>query len=208
MKTDALLIFIRTPELGKVKTRLAKTIGKEKALAVYNDLLLHTMIETRNIKCDKFVFYDAAINDNDIWSTECYKKKTQSDGDLGQRMYDAFETLFKMGYKNCIIVGSDLFDLKASIIEVAFENLKTHDVAIGPAEDGGYYLLGLKRNNSLIFQNKKWGTDTVFKATMKDLEDHQVFLLETLNDIDTFEDLERSTYNRAELDRNFEVKKD
>jgi rSAM/selenodomain-associated transferase 1 len=208
MKTDALLIFIRTPELGKVKTRLAKTIGKEKALAVYNDLLLHTMIETRTIECDKFVFYDAAINHNDIWSTECYKKKTQSDGDLGQRMYDAFETLFKMGYKNCIIVGSDLFDLKASIIEVAFENLKTHDVAIGPAEDGGYYLLGLKRNNSLIFQNKNWGTETVFKATMKDLEDYRVSLLETLNDIDTFEDLERSTYNRAELDRNFEVKKD
>ena len=208
MKTDALLIFIRTPELGKVKTRLAKTIGNEKALAVYNDLLLHTMIETRTIECDKFVFYDATINNNDIWSVEYYKKKIQSDGDLGQRMYDAFETLFKMGYQNCVIVGSDLLDLKASIIETAFEKLVTHDVAIGPAEDGGYYLLGLKRNNSLIFQNKNWGTETVFKATMKDLEDYRVSLLETLNDIDTFEDLERSTYNRAELDRNFEVKKD
>jgi rSAM/selenodomain-associated transferase 1 len=195
MKTDALLIFIRTPELGKVKTRLAKTIGNEKALAVYNDLLLHTMIETRAIKSDKFVFYDVSINDNDIWSTECYKKKIQSDGDLGQRMHDAFETLFKMGYQNCVIVGSDLFDLKASIIETAFEKLVTHEVVIGPAEDGGYYLLGLKRNNPLIFQNKNWGTDTVFKATMKDLKGHQISLLETLNDIDTFEDLQRSKYN-------------
>jgi rSAM/selenodomain-associated transferase 1 len=195
MKTDALLIFIRTPELGKVKTRLAKTIGNEKALVVYNDLLLHTMIETRAIKSDKFVFYDASINDNDIWSTECYKKKIQSDGDLGQRMQDAFETLFKMGYQNCVIVGSDLFDLKASIIETAFEKLVTHEVVIGPAEDGGYYLLGLKRNNPLIFQNKNWGTDTVFKATMKDLKGHQISLLETLNDIDTFEDLQRSRYN-------------
>jgi rSAM/selenodomain-associated transferase 1 len=199
MKTDALLIFIRNPKLGKVKTRLAKTIGNEKALVVYKDLLLHTMIETHAINCDKFVFYDSAITDNDIWSEEYYQKKIQTTGDLGQRMHDAFETLFEMGYQNCIIVGSDLFDLKAMVIETAFKKLMTHDVAIGPAEDGGYYLLGLKKYKSAIFQNKDWGTDTVFKATMKDLEGQNVCLLDTLNDIDTFEDLERSSYNMAKL---------
>jgi hypothetical protein len=199
MKNDALLIFTRNPELGKVKTRLAKTIGNEKALAVYEDLLLHTRNETQAINCDKFVFYDTSIAENDIWSTAIYQKKLQATGDLGKRMYDAFETLFKLGYQNCIIVGSDLFELKASTIEIAFKKLVDSDAVIGPAEDGGYYLLGLKRNNTLIFENKDWGTNTVFKASMKDLDGQKIEVLETLNDIDTFEDLKRSTYDWAKL---------
>jgi rSAM/selenodomain-associated transferase 1 len=199
MKTNALLIFTRNPELGKVKTRLAKTIGNEKALTVYKDLLLHTRNETQAIDCDKFVFYDSEIVEDDIWSGTSYQKKLQSNGDLGQRMHDAFKTLFEMGYSNCIIVGSDLFDLKAIIIETAFKELLNYEVVIGPAEDGGYYLLGLKKDDHAIFQNKDWGTASVFKATMRDLENKKVGLLDTLNDIDTFEDLERSSYNIAAL---------
>jgi len=199
MKTDALLIFTRNPELGKVKTRLAKTIGNEKALNVYKDLLLHTRNETYAIDCDKFVFYDTTIIEDDIWSPAFYQKKRQATGDLGQRMHQAFVTLFEMGYKNCIIVGSDLFDLKAVVIETAFKKLLDHDVAIGPAEDGGYYLLGLKKDMPSIFKNKDWGTATVFEMTMKDLENHKVGFLDTLNDIDTFEDLERSSYDIAAL---------
>lgn len=208
MKTDALLIFTRNAELGKVKTRLAKTIGNEKALVVYKDLLLHTMTETHSIDCDKFVFYDSGIVEDDIWSREFYQKKLQVNGDLGQRMHDAFEILFEMGYQNCIIVGSDLFDLKAIIIETAFKKLMNHDVAIGPAEDGGYYLLGLKKGHPAIFQNKDWGTDSVFKATMKDLKGQKVCLLDTLNDIDTFEDLEQSSYNIAALNLTSITKRD
>ena len=199
MKTNALLIFTRNPELGKVKTRLAKTIGNEKALTVYNDLLLHTRNETQAIDCDKFVFYDSEIVEDDIWPRAFYQKKLQSNGDLGQRMHDAFKTLFEMGYQKCIIVGSDLFDLKAIIIETAFKELLNHEVVIGPAEDGGYYLLGLKKDNHAIFQNKDWGTASVFKATMRDLENKKVAILDTLNDIDTFEDLERSSYDIATL---------
>lgn len=199
MKTDALIIFTRNPEIGKVKTRLAKIIGDEKALTVYNDLLLHTRNETQAIDCDKFVFYDTNIIEEDIWSPEFYQKKLQSEGDLGQRMYQAFESLFKMGYQNCIIVGSDLFDLKSIIIETAFKKLLNHDVVIGPAEDGGYYLLGLKKGNPAVFKNKDWGTDSVFAATMSDFKHQKVGVLDILNDIDTFEDLERSQYNIAAL---------
>ncbi|TDE03585.1 TIGR04282 family arsenosugar biosynthesis glycosyltransferase [Flavobacterium hiemivividum] len=199
MKTDALIIFTRNPEIGKVKTRLAKIIGDEKALTVYNDLLLHTRNETQAIDCDKFVFYDTNIIEEDIWSLEFYQKKLQSEGDLGQRMYQAFESLFKMGYQNCIIVGSDLFDLKSIIIETAFKKLLNHDVVIGPAEDGGYYLLGLKKGNPAVFKNKDWGTDSVFAATMSDFKHQKVGVLDILNDIDTFEDLEKSQYNIAAL---------
>ena len=77
MKTNALIIFTRNPQLGKVKTRLAKTVGDEKALQVYKDLLFHTMIETQNLDCDKFVFYDENIETNDIWSGTLYEKKLQ-----------------------------------------------------------------------------------------------------------------------------------
>ncbi|WPR71411.1 TIGR04282 family arsenosugar biosynthesis glycosyltransferase [Flavobacterium sp. NG2] len=194
MKTKALIIFTRNPELGKVKTRLAKTIGDEKALQVYKDLLQHTMEQTQNLDCDKYVFYDTIVIENDIWNPNDYHKKVQVSGDLGTKMHAAFELLFDLGYQKCIIIGSDLFDLKTAIIRQAFEDLDKIETVIGPAEDGGYYLLGLKKNNKLIFQNKDWGTSSVLESTLKDLEKNQVHLLETLNDIDTIDDLEKSNY--------------
>lgn len=200
MKNSALLIFTRNPEIGKVKTRLAKSIGDENALTVYNDLLLHTRNATQNINCDKFVFYDRTLLKEDLWSDLAYQKKLQSEGDLGQRMQNAFDSLFDLGYKYCIIVGSDLFELTEIVIENAFEKLNSNDAVIGPAEDGGYYLLGLKNKNNDVFKNKKWGTETVFKATIKDLENSKVAILQTLNDIDTFDDLIRSSYDCTKLE--------
>ncbi|UQD57339.1 TIGR04282 family arsenosugar biosynthesis glycosyltransferase [Flavobacterium sp. K5-23] len=194
MKTNALIIFTRNPELGKVKTRLAKTIGDVKALEVYKDLLQHTMEQTQNIDCDKFVFYDIAIVEGDIWKKGVYHKKIQSKGDLGEKMQAAFEQLFEQGYTNCIIVGSDLFELKSEIIETAFTELERNEVILGPAEDGGYYLLGLKKMIPSLFKNKDWGSSTVLRDTLKDLTNHKINFLETLNDIDTFEDLEKSNY--------------
>lgn len=195
MKNNALLIFTRNPELGKVKTRLAKTIGDADALQVYKDLLQHTMEQTKTIDCDKFVFYDSAIVEGDIWNEEVYQKRIQSNGDLGDKMLAAFEHLFSLDYNNCIIVGSDLFDLKSELIKTAFIELHKNDVVIGPAEDGGYYLLGLKKMHKVLFQNKDWGTSTVFADTMKDLETQKTHLMPILNDIDTFEDLINSNYN-------------
>jgi glycosyltransferase A (GT-A) superfamily protein (DUF2064 family) len=110
-------------------------------------------------------------------------------------MQTAFELLFEMGYTNCIIVGSDLFDLKSELIETAFTELHKNDVVIGPAEDGGYYLLGLKEMKKSLFLNKDWGTSSVFIDTLKDLENQKIHLLPTLNDIDTFEDLKKSNYS-------------
>ncbi|MBG6109728.1 rSAM/selenodomain-associated transferase 1 [Flavobacterium sp. CG_23.5] len=194
MKTNALIIFIRNPELGKVKTRLAKTIGEEKALEVYRDLLQHTFSVTQSLECDKFVFYDNQILKNDIWKNNIYHKKLQIGNDLGERMQNAFQELFHLGYKNCIIVGSDLFDLQSKHIKEAFANLESNDVVIGPAEDGGYYLLGLKKIIPALFTNKNWGTKTVLEDTVNNLMTTKVDFLEILNDIDTFEDLEKSNY--------------
>ncbi len=194
MKTNVLIIFTRNPELGKVKTRLAKTIGNEKTLEVYRDLLSHTMKVTQIVDCDKFVFYDNSIEPNDIWSNAIYEKRMQFGVDLGAKMQNAFQELFNFGYKNCIIVGSDLFDLQTKHIVEAFEKLERNDVVIGSAEDGGYYLLGLQQIIPALFSNKKWGTETVLKDSLKDLSSYSVEFLEILNDIDTFEDLEKSKY--------------
>ena len=194
MKTDALIIFTRNPELGKVKSRLAKTIGTEKALEVYRDLLFHTMTVTQKLDCDKYVFYDQNIESNDIWPNDLFEKKNQFGIDLGAKMQNAFQELFDLGYKNCVIVGSDLFDLQAEHINEAFTKLESNDLVIGPAVDGGYYLLGLKKIIPAVFTNKNWGTKTVLEDTLKDIATCSLVFLEILNDIDTFEDLEKSNY--------------
>jgi rSAM/selenodomain-associated transferase 1 len=194
MKTNALIIFTRNPKLGKVKSRLAKTIGEEKALEIYKDLLQHTFSVTQNLECEKFVFYDTQIIKKDKWKNTIYHKKLQIGNDLGERMQNALQELFHLGYKNCIIVGSDLFDLQSKHINEAFAKLESNDVVIGPAEDGGYYLLGLTNIIPAIFTNKNWGTSTVLEDSLKDLATFSVDFIEILNDIDTFEDLEKSAY--------------
>lgn len=194
MKTNALIIFTRNPVIGRVKTRLAKTIGKKKALEIYCNLLFHTMTETQAIDCDKYLFYDETINTNDFWANDIYKKRVQFGIDLGDKMQNAFELLFKQGYKKCIIIGSDSFELKSKHITDAFFKLNHNEVVIGPAEDGGYYLLGLKKENTAIFKNKDWGSSSVLNDTLENLKNYKIDFLEILNDIDTIDDLEKSNY--------------
>jgi rSAM/selenodomain-associated transferase 1 len=194
MKTNALIIFTRNPQLGKVKTRLAASIGDENALEIYTALLQHTKSVTQNLDCDKFVFYDQNIEKEDIWLESVYNKKLQFGVDLGAKMQNAFNQLFELGYKNCIIIGSDIFDLKDFHILDAFYKLQFSDVVIGPAEDGGYYLLGIKKEITSIFKNKDWGYSTVLSETLIDLVSYKIDFLEVLNDIDTIEDLEKSKH--------------
>ncbi|NNE32823.1 MAG: glycosyltransferase [Winogradskyella sp.] len=189
MSKRALIVFTRNPELGKCKTRLAKTLGDESALKIYNYLLKHTASVSANVSADRFVFYSEAINHDDIWETDTFYKKLQQGDDLGERMYNAFSELFQSGYKKVIIIGSDLLDLNEHIIDDAYDQLDKNEVVIGPAKDGGYYLLGLNTLHDSIFKNKQWGTDTVREETLKDLENSSVHLLKILNDIDTFEDM-------------------
>ncbi|CAM4019365.1 MULTISPECIES: TIGR04282 family arsenosugar biosynthesis glycosyltransferase [Flavobacterium] len=186
----ALIIFTRNPELGKCKTRLAKTIGDEAALEVYTFLLQHTANVGKDVMADRFVFYSENIIENDIWQPEYFNKKLQSGYDLGNRMQNAFEELFQQGYQKIIIIGSDLYDLNATIVNEAYNYLSNHDFVIGPAEDGGYYLLGMTQMEKAVFANKEWGTATVLKDTLQDLPNKNIKLIQELNDIDIFEDIE------------------
>ena len=185
----ALIIFIRNPELGKVKTRLAKSVGDESALNIYKFLLNHTLEITKNLKVDKYVFYSENIHRDDIWDSEIFRKKLQTGNNLGEKMNNAFSELFGIGYEKVMIVGSDIFELQQNDIEAAYESLNTNQLVIGPAKDGGYYLLGMKKLHPQLFQNKKWGTSTVLEETLNDLEEEKYVLLEERNDVDFFSDI-------------------
>lgn len=186
---NLLIIFTRNPELGKVKTRLAKTIGAPSALRIYKHLLEHTKNTTQKLKCDKAVYYSVKIREHDIWDSKIYQKHIQKGNDLGERMLYAFQTAFNNNYKKVMIIGSDLFHLSQNHIQLAFNKLDNHDIVIGPAQDGGYYLLGMNSLYSQVFKNKAWSTSSVFKDTLNDLKEHTIFKTETLNDIDVYDDL-------------------
>ncbi|WP_438710965.1 TIGR04282 family arsenosugar biosynthesis glycosyltransferase [Aquimarina muelleri] len=186
---NLLLIFTRNPELGKCKTRLAATIGEEAALKIYTFLLQHTVAITKDLDVKKEVHYSVKVRDNDLWNPQIYSKKQQYGDDLGQRMEYAFAKGFEQGYENIIIIGSDMYDLSQKDIENAFLALDTHEYVIGPAEDGGYYLFGMKSLNSQVFKNKAWGTETVLEDTLKDIKEKNLKVLEERNDIDYYEDI-------------------
>ena len=189
MTKEQLIIFTRNPELGKCKTRLAKTIGDVNALEVYKMLLQHTNSVAKQVRGDKAVYYSVQIRQEDSWDSRIYSKHKQDGDTLGRRMQNAFKTSFDHGYDKAVIIGSDLYDLKPNHIEEAYDLLDKNDVVIGPASDGGYYLLGLKFVIPDLFENKLWGTNSVFNDTLNDLENKRVGLLEELNDIDVYDDI-------------------
>lgn len=191
MQENLIIIFARNPKLGKVKTRLAKTIGDFAALETYKILMKHTANMVEKSNAEKIMFYSEYIDHNDVWAKIKCKKVKQSEGDLGEKMQTAFEYAFELGYKKIVIIGSDVYSLKTEHIDSAFTQLQTHDVVIGPAHDGGYYLLGLNFIIPELFEQKKWGTSSVLENTLADLNKLNVTLLEPLNDIDTYEDLKK-----------------
>ena len=189
MHKNLLLIFTRNPELGKAKTRLAKTVGNETALEIYKFLLNRTRDISSKVNADKAVYYSVKIRVNDIWDASIFQKHQQFGEDLGIRMQNAFKNGFDADYQKVMIIGSDLYDLSSKNIEKAFAELDENDVVIGPAEDGGYYLLGMNSLQEKIFENKNWGTESVRKDTLADLNDKKVKLLAFKNDIDVYEDI-------------------
>ncbi len=187
---NALIIFIKNPVPGKVKTRLARTIGEEKALAVYQKLVAHTQAICEKVDVDKFVYYSDFLDDINEWK-DC-EPLLQSGIHLGERMENAFNQLFEdPAYEKAVIIGSDCYELTAEIIKEAFTRLNHYDVVIGPAFDGGYYLLGMKQLHTALFENKTWSTSTVLQQTISDLNQLQIsyFLLPELSDIDEEKDL-------------------
>ena len=198
--TKIVLLFIKSPEKGKVKSRLAKAIGEDAALDVYKCLVWNTL---ENLKGGKYLFRlcfyppdsGATIKK---WLGDTYYYVPQQGRDLGEKMNSAFVQAFSDGVEKVLLIGSDIPDLSISLVDEAFNALDAGDAVIGPAHDGGYYLIGFNRDSFLpgIFQGIEWSTNTVFYQTMKFFEKSalSVHLLKVLRDVDTFDDLEATGY--------------
>ena len=187
----ALMIFVKNLAYGKVKTRLAASVGNDKALNIYRQLLEHTRSVTESLPVDKIVFYAEEIVEQDMWSNESYQKQLQQGTDLGERMKNAFSFAFDAGYSKVVIIGTDCPALTGHIIENTFVNLDNTDVVIGPAFDGGYYLLALKHSHSFLFEHIQWSTASVLPSTVERCRQHglALSLLQELHDIDEEKDL-------------------
>jgi rSAM/selenodomain-associated transferase 1 len=193
MSKELIIVFVKNITLGKVKTRLAKTIGNQAAFEVYSELVKVTELATQNIVTDKRIYFsDAIVGAN--WENDY--KAVQEGENLGERMKNAFKKGFEDGYNRIVLIGSDLPDINSNIIENGLQSLNNTEVVFGPALDGGYYLIGLSKLNAFVFEDKPWSQPHLLDITLKELEQKKISytLLETLNDIDTFEDLEASTF--------------
>ena len=183
-----LMVFIKDSSKYPVKTRLKTSIGKNKSIWVYNQILKKTALVLKNIKTDIAVFHYNSIISKNPFKNFSKWNKIQIGKNLGEKISNAFNWGFEKGYKKIIIIGSDLWDLNEEIINKSFLELNKNKVVIGPSIDGGYYLLGLNKKMPKIFEGIKWGTQSVLAETLKLLE-HEPYILPELNDIDTFEDL-------------------
>lgn len=195
--TDALVIvFVKNIKLGTVKTRLAKTIGDYGAFEVYSELVKITEKATSELKVDKRIYFSNAIADSQ-WQNNF--KAVQNGVDLGERMMDAFKDGFKDGYKRIVLIGSDLPDINSKHIESGLEKLNDNKVVFGPAEDGGYYLIGLSEFETCVFENKPWSQSNLLEVTLSELNQKGIKtgVLDTLNDIDTYEDLIASDFYKS-----------
>lgn len=191
MTKELFIVFVKNPELGKVKTRLAKSIGEEEALAIYLKLLSHTHEITERLTCDVAIYYGSYIDSEDYWDNKKYKKFRQFGNDLGDRMHNAISQSLERGYEKVCLVGSDIYELESEIIEEAFKKLDDNEVVIGPARDGGYYLIGMKESNFQLFDISGWSTSSVFDETVDKIREQGLSFekVKTLNDIDDINDL-------------------
>ncbi len=192
-----LIIFIKNPILGKVKTRLAAAIGDREALVIYTELLRLTRMAAlayyakakEDLKI--YLYYSDAATPHDDWDNRIFIKKTQLPiADLGGRMKAAFHDVFADGASRAAIIGSDCPRLTVDILDEGFAALRNYDLTLGVAEDGGYYLLGLQKMQAILFDEMQWSTSTVATETLRraaenDLSTH---LLPTLRDVDTITD--------------------
>lgn len=177
-----------------MKTRIAKDLGDEETLKVYRHLLNYTQQVCLDVHCNKFVFYSEYIRLADMFDDQVYSKHVQEGNDLGERMLNAFKKVFHYGCHQVCIVGSDCYELEPRHIEEAFNKINEADVVIGPTEDGGYYLLGMKELHPFVFNEKAWGSASILEDTTEAINKNglKYILLESLNDIDTIDDLAKT----------------
>ena len=193
---EQLIVFTRYPEPGTTKTRLIKDLGTQGAADLQRKLAEHTLAQVqflRKIREIEPVIYftgGSKIRMQEWLGPGLYYRE-QDSGSLGQRLERASASAFKQGIKRLVIIGTDCPGLHANHITQAFDALYHKDLVLGPAADGGYYLIGMNRENRALFTRIKWGTATVLAETIRagNKLGLSMVILDTLNDVDRPEDL-------------------
>ncbi len=176
--------------MGKVKTRLARTLGDTEALRIYQILLEKTRAAALDCAANRYLFYSDFMDEKDTWLPDSFQKEIQHSGDLGERMEAAFQQAFEAGASKVVIIGSDCPQLTGEVLQQAFDLLDAADFVLGPVPDGGYYLIGMKALEASVFYNIEWSTETVRDKTIEKIlaVGKTYALLPMLYDVDTEED--------------------
>jgi rSAM/selenodomain-associated transferase 1 len=201
---QGIIIFAREPLPGRVKTRLAVSVGEQAAADLYETMLLEVLEKSCALDGVEPLVYWACEEESLLRLAEkyCCNSSRQSSGDLGQRMQAAFTEMFAGGFDTCCIIGSDAPDLPLPYIKEAFGLLASRqaDAVFGPCRDGGYYLLGVRQIQSQLFENISWSSGIVLEQSLAAAQEAKltVMLLPEWQDIDTVEDL-RAYRERKQL---------
>lgn len=186
---SALLIFQKNKVLGKAKTRIADTVGDEKALEIYQKLIAYTHKTISSLTMEKYLYFSEVVEQEYVGQNQ-FHLTVQKGLDLGERMANAFQNAFDAGFSKVVLIGTDCGELSAEILRNAFECLNSADLVLGPAEDGGYYLIGMTGLNSELFIDMEWSTADVLKRTLEKAQRIKLDfkLLPVLSDVDTYSD--------------------
>ncbi len=206
LSENVLILFARYPEAGEVKTRLAESIGAKPACELYSAFLVDSLARAIALEdCDTAVCFSPLEKEREFKDILGHDIRffSQKGEDIGQRMYNAFESVFALGYQRAILIGVDLPDLPGQFLTAAFRELNANPAVLGPAEDGGYYLVGFNArvHSSEFFTDIEWSGPAVFEKTVEKFNKADVSyeVLEEWRDVDTVEDL-RALYERAALE--------
>ncbi len=189
------ILFVKLPERGKVKSRLSRDMDWDFVLHLYDCMVQDMITMLKRSGVPFLICYDppGALEQMERWLGREYSYSPQTGNDLGERMEHAFARTFQEGIERVLLVGSDIPGLSRAVIAEAFESLAAQDAVIGPARDGGYYLIGFQKNgfDASIFRDMIWSTDAVYGETVMRLrgKNRKVHVLQQCTDVDTKEDL-------------------
>jgi glycosyltransferase A (GT-A) superfamily protein (DUF2064 family) len=185
MKQSLLILFIRNAIAGKLNPAIARLAGEEHAVDVYVQMLGHLEEETAFLPYEKLVLYSDMVEANDVFDPESFEKEIQAAGTRGERLADAFGNAFARGYDRVVLVTGETMEMGQAHIVEAFESLLENEVVIGPSEEGGYYLLGMRQYKPELFEGKEWNGEDVFLDMMLDLQRSNTSyrLLDTLPEV-------------------------
>ncbi len=194
---STLIIFAKYPEPGKVKSRIASELGAERAAEVYSRIAKAVIEKVSTSDTHRtIIFYDPPERENEIklWlGINKHSFERQSGSTIGEKMSNSFRAVFSRGAEKAVLIGTDIPEITAGTVNAAFGLLDETDVVLGPAEDGGYYLMGLRNSEPLLFRDIEWSTNLVLSQTIDRIKERKLSynLLQTLKDVDTAGDIDQ-----------------